>query len=231
MKRAKAFIWLLLSLSLIAGIDKYRLELGENPKIIVKDTVSTSLGLLKIYGLKSERSGYYILAELGEPEVKASFLLLTGPKVVLKVGREKACWPIDVELLAKGELTRYAPYMKEMILALKEAYDSTSSTDPWNSNYAVLYFMLTGKNIKKWERVTSKVGKLVYCDECEIIREECLGLCASNAQACMQACGVIEDPGERARCITTCIRSWQECNNICISGWLKCRSECKPRPK
>ncbi len=233
MKRLRFFLWFFLVFSLTAGVDKYYFELGENTKVVAKTSIFTSQGLLKVYGLKSEKGEYYILAELGEPEVKASFLLLTGPKVVLKVGKEKACWPIDVDSLARGELTKYAPYMKGMVLALKEAYENTPSTDTWNSNYAVLYFILTGKNIKKWEKVSSKkISKLVYCDECDLVREECLGVCYSNFEACVQTgCGRIEDPQEKARCIHSCVVSWQQCNNICISNWARCKSECKPRPK
>ncbi len=231
MKGLKFFLWFYLVFSLMAGLDKYYFELGENPKVVVKTSISTSQGLLKVYGLKSEKGEYYILAELGEPEVKASFLLLTGPKVVLRVGKEKACWPMDEDSLARGELTKYAPYMKQMILALKEAYDNTPPKEAWNSNYAVLYFLLTGKSIKKWKRITTKAGKLVYCDECALLKAEGLGDCQGFHQECLGECGFIKDPGEKAKCINTCITKCMECKNICLAFWIRCRAECKPRPK
>ncbi|GEM_PF-2720898 len=232
MRTGKFLLWFFLAFSLVAGLDKYRFELGENPKVIVKTSVSTSKGLLKVYGIRSEKGEYYILAELGEPEVKSSFLLfLSSPKTILKVGKEKASVPVDQDVLVKGELTKLAPYMKDMILALKEAYETTPSTDTWNSNYAVLYSMLTGKNIKNWGKVTSKRGELLQCDNCDLVKKRSISQCRSLYDKCMKECESMERGRGRDRCISACVQKRMECNNRYVKAWMECKISCEPRPK
>lgn len=224
---------LLLIWNLWAGLKDYELEFGGSYKLINSYTFNTSVGTLNLYSVKSSYGEYYILSELMEGNtVKESLLVLTSGSTEIRVGKEKACSPIDLKDVIEGKAYTLYALIKKMPEAIKEAFLSTSSHNPWHWVLDSLYLSITARPLGKPQKITwEREGPKMYCDECDLYLQECNGHCYENFADCSALCGEIEDPKEFARCKSYCIRIFAQCKDRCTAGWQRCKENCQPRPK
>ena len=224
---------LLLTGNLWAGVRNYKFELGGYPKVIDSYSTKTYQGVLRLYSIKSNYGEYYILAELWRKNsVKESLLVLTGERSEIKVGKEKACSPIDFKDVAKGEAYMVYALLKRMPSALKEAFAKTKENNPWHWVLDSLYLSITARPLGKPQKITwEREGPKMYCDECDLYLQECNGHCYDNFAECNALSGEIKDPTEFARCKAHCIVTYANCRHMCNAGWQRCKENCQPRPK
>lgn len=234
MRRIFTFLFFFILIFTACGEGFKYPEFTPGVRIVVRDSVETSLGTLKSYGIYVDENHYYILLELrNKGLVKASALFRLGKNWGIKVGRETAVVPISIDLILKKALLIRAPYIADLINSIKEAFEITSPGNEWHGAYAGLYFLLTTNHLSKLHKTstTSEHISKISCDQCESLRDECMYYCRLNQDNCIQACQIISDPSERDKCVHDCIKTCAECVNNCILYWLKCKLNCTPPPK
>lgn len=234
MRKIFIFLLFLLLVFIVSGEGLKYPEFTPGLRILVRDSVETSLGTLNSYGIYVDANHYYILVELrNNGLVKASALFRVGKNWAIKVGRKSAILPISIDLIIKKALLIRAPYIVNLINSIKEAFEITSSENEWHSVYADLYFLLTTNHLARLKNTNSTTRDIskISCDQCESIRDECTYYCRLNQDYCIQSCQIISDPSERNKCVHDCIKACAECVNNCLLYWLKCKVNCTPPPE
>jgi len=234
MRKIFTFLLFLLSVFMAYGKGLKYPEFTPGSRILVRDSVETSLGTLNSYGIYVDANHYFILVELrNNGLVKASALFRLGENWSIKVGRKSAVLPISTDLILKKALLIRAPYIVDLINSIKEAFEITSPRNEWHGAYAGLYFLLTTNHLVRLDKtsITSRHISKISCDQCESLRDECMYYCRLNQDNCFQDCQIISDPPERNKCVHDCIKADTECVNNCMLYWLKCKVNCTPPPK
>ncbi len=231
--RKTAVLFLLLAFALSASTTDYP-EFIYGKKIVVEKKTETSVGLLKAYGIVTERNRY-VLWELEEGgKVKASVLLkLNGDEIYLRVGKARATNALTVDLIVGKKVLKRYPWLADMITAAQEASVREALRSP---AFMALYFFLTGENPFLQQKTSSMPtyasatargrSTTISCDQCDKLHIECINWCSFYHNVCVNNCRQIQDPIERDRCLRDCSREQQECYRLCLDHWVKCHENC-----